>query len=200
MNGSKTLLRTMLLIVFLLGLTFSWVLFMHRTPVSTPAMLIESSPVISTSEGTPYGLPVRLTIPVINVNSAIEYVGLTSDGAMDIPKNRNDVAWFELGQRPGEIGSSVIAGHYGWKDGKASAFDNLHRLRPGDRLYIEDDQGVATSFVVREMRRYDSEAEASEVFGSHDGKSHLNLITCEGAWDKSTEEYSQRLVVFTDKE
>src|SRR3989344_2613905 len=33
-----------------------------------------------------------------------------------------------------------------------------------------------------------------------DGAAHLNLITCEGAWDKVSRTYSQRLVVFTDRE
>jgi len=143
---------------------------------------------------------VRLKIPGINIDSAVEYVGLAADGTMDIPKSQDNVAWFETGQRPGENGSSVIAGHYGSKNGKASIFDNLHKLRKGDKLYIEDDAGVVTSFVVRESRRYDPKANASDVFDSNDGKSHLNLITCEGVWDERTQQYSKRLVVFTDKE
>jgi len=125
-------------------------------------------------------------------------VGLTLDGAMDVPKGPDDVAWFSLGSRPGESGSSVIAGHYGWKNGKASAFDNLYKLRKGDTLYIEDDKVVITSFVVRESRRYDPEADASEVFGSNDGRARLNLVTCEGAWDKVSRTYSKRLVVFAE--
>ncbi|MFY9457633.1 MAG: class F sortase [Candidatus Spechtbacterales bacterium] len=147
------------------------------------------------------GLPARLKIPVINVDSAVEYVGIAPDGAMDVPKSQDDVAWFELGPLPGANGSAVIAGHYGWKNGKGSAFDNLYKLRKGDKIYIEDDKGVIISFfVVRESRRYDPKADASEVFGSNDGKPHLNLITCEGVWDKVSKTYSKRLVVFTDKE
>jgi LPXTG-site transpeptidase (sortase) family protein len=147
------------------------------------------------------GLPVRLRIPGINVDSVIEYVGLTSDGAMDVPKDPDDVAWYKLGQRPGEIGSAVIAGHYGtWKNGKGSVFDNLYKLRKGDKIYVEDNKGTNTAFVVRESRRYDPKADASDVFISDNGKAHLNLITCEGTWNKVSKSYSQRLVVFTDKE
>ena len=47
---------------------------------------------------------------------AVEDVGLTPGGAMDVPKGPSDVAWFDLGPRPGEVGSAVIAGHEGWKD------------------------------------------------------------------------------------
>jgi len=70
----------------------------------------------------------------------------------------------------------------------------------GDKVYTENNQGVTTSFVVREIKRYDPDADASSVFDSKDGKSHLNLITCEGVWDDEIESYSKRLVIFTDRE
>ncbi len=41
------------------------------------------------------GLPIRLKIPQISVDANIEYVGLTSLGAMDVPAGPVDVAWFE---------------------------------------------------------------------------------------------------------
>ena len=146
------------------------------------------------------GLPVRLKIPKIKVDSAFEYAGLTPQGAVEVPDNFANVVWFNLGPRPGEAGSSVITGHYGRKNGKASIFDNLYKLRKGDRIYIEDDQGVTISFIVRETRRYDQAAAAANVFSSGDGKAHLNLITCEGYWNKTSKGYPKRLVVFTERE
>lgn len=156
--------------------------------------------VVSKSALSPASRPVRIKIPSINVDSVVEYVGLTSDGTMDVPKERANVAWFNLGASPGENGNAVIAGHYGWENKKGSAFDNLYKLREGDKLYIENDKGETISFVVRESRRYEPKGDASDVFNSTDGKSHLNLITCEGVWDKSTQQYTKRLVVFTDRE
>ncbi|MFA6393910.1 MAG: class F sortase [Patescibacteria group bacterium] len=151
------------------------------------------------TEQTSPGLPVRLNIPKINIDTTIEQVGLTPDGAVDTPKSQNDAAWFNLGPRPGEKGSAVISGHYGWKDDNPSVFDKLYKLRKGDKLFIEDDKGEITSFVVRENRRYDPDAQARDVFASDDEKSHLNLVTCEGAWDEVSESYSSRLVIFTDR-
>lgn len=188
----------------LIGVAFFLVLlfyFLFKSEIQNGSSLFaEDSSVILKQEQVSFGLPLRLKIPKINVDVAIEYVGLTPNGAMDIPKSPDGVAWFELGQRPGENGSAVIAGHYGWKDGKVAAFDNLDQLRKGDKLYIEDDEGVIISFIVRESKKYDSNADASDVFNSNDEKSHLNLITCEGVWNKDSKSYSQRLVVFTDKE
>lgn len=147
------------------------------------------------------GFPIRLKIPKINVDAAIESIGLTPQGAMGTPKGGINVAWFNLGPRPGDNGSAVIAGHFGlWKNGKGSVFDNLYKLKKGDKLYIKDEKGTMITFVVRESRRYNPNADASDVFGSSDGKAHLNLVTCEGTWDKIRKTYSNRLIVFADKE
>ncbi|MDO8523142.1 MAG: class F sortase [bacterium] len=145
-------------------------------------------------------LPVRLKIPKINIDSALEYVGLAFDGTMDIPKGPDDAAWFNIGPRPGDIGSAVVSGHYGWKNEIPAVFDNLHKLQEGDKIYIEDEKGATITFVVRELRRYGAKEYASDVFNSNDGLPHLNLITCEGVWNKTEKSYSDRLVVFTDKE
>jgi LPXTG-site transpeptidase (sortase) family protein len=146
------------------------------------------------------GLPVRLKIPGINVDSAIESVGLTSDGAVGIPKDPNNAAWYNVGPRPGEIGSAVITGHVNWYFGATGVFADLHKVKPGDKITVLDDKGSIISFVVREIRNYDAAADAIDVFYTNDGKSHLNLITCEGVWNKIKRQYSERLVVFTDKE
>lgn len=142
----------------------------------------------------------RLKIPRIHVDASVEYVGLTPDGAMGVPTDPDTVAWFNLGPRPGETGSAVIDGHFGWKDGIPAVFDNVHKLHKGDMLSVEDKNGVTTTFVVRELRLYDQHENAVDVFSSSDGKAHLNLITCTGVWNKNQKSYSERLVVFTDKE
>lgn len=117
-----------------------------------------------------------------------------------MPKGPVNVAWFNLGPRPGGNGSAVIAGHYGWKNNIPAVFDNLHKLRKGDKIYIEDDKGSVISFVVREIRIYGKDGDASGVFYSSDGKAHLNLVTCTGIWNKAEKTRSDRLIVFTDKE
>jgi len=146
------------------------------------------------------GLPVRLKIPGINVDSAVEEVGLTPQGAVGVPKDPANAAWYDLGPRPGDNGSAVITGHVNWYYGATGVFANLHNMKPGDKIAVLDDKGTVISFVVRESRSYDAEADATDVFNSNDGKAHLNLITCEGVWNKYVRQYSKRLVVFADKE
>lgn len=147
-------------------------------------------------------LPKRLKIPKIGVDAALEYVGLTSGGAMGVPISPTNAAWFQEGPRPGDKGSAVIDGHFGfWEEsGVPTVFNNLFELRKGDKLLIEDEKGAVITFIVSELQIYDDSQNASEVFVSNDGKAHLNLITCEGIWNRTLQSFPRRLVVFSDKE
>ncbi|MFA7000053.1 MAG: class F sortase [Candidatus Paceibacterota bacterium] len=193
----KKLLKRKLLTVTIIGFVFfAWAIsyFVFQN-YRQDNLIAVASGIIDNSL-----LPVRLKIPAIKVDTAVEYVGLTLDGAMDAPKGPAEVAWYKLGTRPGEIGSAVIAGHSGWKNNKRAVFDNLNKLQKGDKIYIEDGRGVVITFVVREKRLYNPNADATDVFSSTDGRVHLNLITCEGIWDEVTKSHPSRIVVFTDKE
>lgn len=193
--------------LFLLILLVVVILIFNLIYYFAPKSFIKSSEkqtatqnIIEIKEPSAPGLPVRLKIPSMEIDVPLEYVGVTASGAMDIPKSTDKVGWFELGTRPGEIGTAVMAGHYGLYAGKPSVFDNLHNLVKGDKITIKDDKGSDIVFVVRETQSFDPQADATIVFSSDDEKSHLNLITCEGDWNKDDKSFSKRLVVFTDKE
>ena len=142
------------------------------------------------------GLPRQLIIPAINVDAKVIYVGLDSKGAVDTPKGPAEVAWYQLGPRPGQKGSAVITGHFGpWQTGAHSVFDNLHKLKNGDKIYVKDDQGVDLEFIVMESKIYQPTDSATEVFNKNDGI-YLNIITCSGEWLKNQKTYTERRVIF----
>lgn len=175
-------------------------LLIFLVPLSPVGVLGNSERAFHAKRESPSaGLPVRLKIPAIGIDAAVTHAGLTSEGMMSTPKDPESVVWLAVGTIPGEEGSAVMAGHFGFKDTPA-VFDTLHTLQPGDTLATEDADGMTTTFVVRAVRLYGQNEDTSDVFGSNDGKAHLNLITCEGAWDTLRESYSGRLVVFTDRE
>lgn len=183
-----------IVVIFTIGL--AWI---SQMPVSVAIIstVITGKPQIKSTTN----LPVRLKISKIDVDATIDYTGLTTDGAMDIKKDPTKTAWYSLGPRPGENGSAVIAGHYGWtNDGQGAVFNKLHTLKKGDEVATIDTLGIATNFIVRDIQKYNPDADASSIFTSNDGKSHLNLVTCDGVWDNANDTYSDRLVIFTDKE
>lgn len=179
--------------LFIVVLIFCLVLFIYFNK----DVYFQITPVSKVTDEIKINYPLRLRIPKIEVDAEIEYVGLTTTGEMDVPKNPANVAWFSLGSLPGKEGSAVIAGHFDDKNGQEAVFYNLKELSKGDKLFTHDIQGGVTTFVVREVRVYDSEALAPEVFISTDGR-HLNLITCTGNWSESKDRYMERLIVFTD--
>lgn len=147
--------------------------------------------------GAPQGLPVRLEIPSIGVDSFIEDAYITPEGAMEVPAGTVDVAWFALGPHPGQVGSAVIGGHFGIESGVPFVFYNLSKLKVGDNIYVVNDEGNTVTFVVNSTALFAANADATTVFTSSDGKAHLNLITCEGVWNEVAGEYPERTVVFT---
>ncbi len=124
---------------------------------------------------------------------------MANDGTVGVPEGPLQVAWFQLGPRPGQKGSAIITGHYGpWKSGASSVFDNLNKLKPGDKIYIKDDNGTTLTFAVTKTTIYDPSQSVPEVFNKNDG-AYLNLITCNGDWVANQKTYTKRLVVFTSE-
>ncbi len=164
-----------------------------------PAPTVEPSPppVIATPIPRPAaGLPVRLTIPRLKIDAAVEQIGLMPDRTMEVPKRFDTAGWYMLGRRPGELGNAVLAGHLDSKTGPA-IFWRLKELQPGDEVIVTGDDGQERRFLVRarETYRYD-QVPIKQIFGRSQ-EIGLNLITCAGAFDRRTQNYEQRLVVYT---
>ena len=147
----------------------------------------------------PVGLPVRLKIPAINVDAAVEQVGLTPDGAMDAPKDYANTAWYMLGPRPGEVGNAAIDGHVDSTTGTAVFWD-LPKLTPGDVIIVVGSDGVERRFRVTAVETYLRDAvPLARVFGPTTAV-RLNLITCDArsAFDRARGTYAGNVVVYTE--
>jgi LPXTG-site transpeptidase (sortase) family protein len=142
------------------------------------------------------GLPVRLRIPAIDVDAPIEHVGLKDNNEMDVPKIARDVAWFKYGPLPGQVGNAVINGHLDQATSKA-VFFKLRQLIVGDEMVVTYSNGDEYVFVVDEKSRYGVESSPMGLITGPTNERRMNLITCDGAWDRGAANYSQRLVIFT---
>ncbi|HEY8692287.1 MAG TPA: class F sortase [Chloroflexota bacterium] len=140
-------------------------------------------------------LPSKLLIPSIHVDAPVEHVGTTADGAMDVPHEPNDVAWFNLGYRPGERGSAVIAGHLDSATDRAVFWD-LRLLKQGDKVLLKAEDGSQLTFRVSGSEVYPyNQAPLQKIFGAAD-QPMLNLVTCNGVFDRGNKNYDKRLVVY----
>jgi hypothetical protein len=182
----------------------------HRSDVAA------ATPVIVTTPGVPaptyarrldagapvqarVGQPLRIQIPTIQVDAAVEKVGKTSDGEMDVPHDFNETAWYQPGPRPGEPGNAVIDGHVDSTTGKAVFWD-LHKLTRGDQIIVVGDDGTQHRFAVTGVEAYaHANVPLDRVFGAAPGI-HLNLITCDATstFDFVHRQYADNLVVYAD--
>jgi LPXTG-site transpeptidase (sortase) family protein len=139
-------------------------------------------------------LPSRLRIPSIGVDARVVGVGLLSNGSMDVPRNLWTTAWLSSGARPGQAGSSVIAGHRGV--GSPAVFSHLENVQPHDRIYVSDVGGAELVYEVTNVVSVDRSTKTHvDVFG-HTATSQLVVITCFGKYSNKTGTYDHRLAVF----
>ncbi len=160
-------------------------------PTETPM------PTATTASLAMVGKPVRLMIPRIGIDAAIEAVGDDAQGRMDIPDRVENVAWYTKRAKPGESGNAVISGHLDDYKLDPAVFYDLNQLVAGDEVIVVDENGTEWHFSVENVAVYgDKEVPLDIVFGQA-VIPKLNLITCKGTWDATAENYDQRLVVYT---
>ena len=95
---------------------------------------------------------------------------------------------------PGQDGPAVIAGHVDSKTGPA-VFYRLGELRCGDPVRVLRADGVWLDFQVTGSAQCPKAAFPTEaVFGPVPGRV-LRLVTCGGAFDRSSGHYLDNLVV-----
>lgn len=156
--------------------------------LNVPTSTTPAAPIVAT--------PKTLSIPAISVTANFESVAMDSQGRMDVPKLPADVGWYNLGAKPGEQGSAVVAGHLDDPSGAPAVFWDLSKLKEGNIINITDSNGKAYSFRVFKKASYPyNNFPLRQVFADTSGK-YLNLITCAGTWDKNAKIYSNREVVF----
>lgn len=145
-------------------------------------------------------LPKIIKIPKIGVEADIEQVGLDSQGRMDIPKDVDNTAWYNLGPKPGEKGSAVIDGHFDKVTGAPAVFYRVGELKNGDLIIVLDEKMKEFRFKVIDVKVYSFDSlPLKDIFARDDGR-YLNLITCGGSWDQINRNYSNRTVVYAKLE
>jgi Sortase domain len=143
-------------------------------------------------------LPVSVAIPAIGVDSRLLYLGLNSDGTIQVPSlqtSSDEAAWYKYSVTPGQVGASVIEGHVDSYQGPA-VFFRLGALQPGDVIDVTLADGVTAIFRVTGVREYlKSNFPAKTIYSANDYAA-LRLITCGGAFDYATGHYLSSTVVF----
>ncbi len=195
------IISSVLLIVMVFGALIAVNLIRGQVILASPTQTIH--PVLnalhisSSVTSPPVSSQYKLIVPKINLNIPVIPVGLTKSGAMDVPYQTNAAGLYKYGPLPGQKGSAVIDGHNEIKQVGEGVFGSLNKISVGDKIIFQN-KGVSLQFSVKSMVQYPvSQLPSNKVFNIKDGY-HLNLITCAGKWNRSTQSYPDRLVIYND--
>ncbi len=160
-----------------------------KMPIVDPTPVRLPAPKIRVVDPT----PVRLVIAAINVDATIEARGLDTNRNLATPSDFRDVAWYNLGPKPGDPGNAVMNGHVNWWTGDA-VFTHLSQLRTGDEVRVVRADGGVVVFTVTGEQIVDAKARVASLFASGTQPT-LTLITCSGVWNPLVQSDTQRLLV-----
>ena len=139
--------------------------------------------------------PVRVVIPKLGVDARLIRLGLDASGALEVPERFDEAGWWTGGARPGERGPAVIAGHVDSTRGPA-VFYALGKLRRGDRVIVRRRDGTRVRFTVRRRERVRKDHFPTRRVYGPTRRATLRLITCSGAFDRSSGHYLDNTVVY----
>ncbi|MPY47350.1 class F sortase [Streptomyces acidicola] len=169
-------------------------------PQTPPPVVAPATPRATASAADPAlprSVPERISIPQIGVNAPFTGLSIGASGQLNPPPadDTNLVGWFRDGASPGERGSSIVVGHVDTKTGPA-VFARLEELRSGSTVRITRADGIVASFKVDSVKSFSKADFPNKRVYADASSPELRLITCGGAYNKSTREYEENVVVF----
>ncbi|MFF0554698.1 class F sortase [Streptomyces sp. NPDC004266] len=168
-------------------------------PVPSAAQAFAAGPSVHTdaaADPLPPSVPVRLRIPETDVDAPMTRLGLTADGALDVPPaaDRNLAGWYADGTAPGARGTAIVAGHVDNADGPA-VFYTLGALRKGHRIEVVREDGRTAVFTVDAIEVYDNEHFPDRKVYAEADRAEIRVITCGGGFSKKNG-YQGNVVAF----
>lgn len=139
--------------------------------------------------------PERLVIPAAKVEAPFQVKGVNGRNEMENPDGKDAVAWYDFSARPGFGSNAVFSGHVDWYTGERGVFWYLRVLKEGDDVIVRLTDGTALTYRVTTAETVSaSNAPIGDIVGPTTTDA-LTLITCEGAFSRSTQDYDKRRVV-----
>jgi sortase (surface protein transpeptidase) len=139
--------------------------------------------------------PVRLTIPKIAVDTEVTSTGLGQSGAIQMPERYDITAWYTGSPTPGELGPAIIAGHVDSFKG-TGIFFRLRELQPGDTVSVSRVDGTTATFKITSLEQYPKNSFPTQKVYGNITYAGIRLITCGGAFDSQTYEYTDNIVAY----
>jgi LPXTG-site transpeptidase (sortase) family protein len=141
--------------------------------------------------------PFELIIPRIGVDATVNAFGLDSNLVPEVPRNGQEVAWYNWSSAPGTGSNAVLAGHVTWSG--PGVFYYLDQLGNGDQVLLRSGSGAELSYTVEENFLIDPNDSSALAVMAPTEDDTITMITCGGAYSPTGGpfggEYSDRRIV-----
>jgi hypothetical protein len=156
------------------------------------------SAAVSAGSQYPAFRPRTLRLPS-GARAPVRSSGVRSDGSLEIPDDPQVVGWWTGGALAGEpFGGTVIAGHVDSRRLGLGVLAEMRRVRTGQLVTLSDSRHrvtyriTATTSVPQARLAADTDVFAQNV------PHRLVLITCGGAFNRTTHHYTENIIVVAD--
>jgi Sortase domain len=160
-----------------------------------PGSAVPVRPAAPPAPGPKDPAPRALTVEGTTINMAVVQVGVSPDGAMEIPEPFNEAGWYRFGPAPGAAaGTAVVAAHVDTTSDSAP-FSQLKSLRPGTLVTVRRDGAPPVTFRVTGVELMAKDAFDGASIFRRDGPPQLKLVTCGGRWLDEQQDYGDNVIV-----
>lgn len=168
---------------------------MPAGPGELPAATTRPATPVAAEQGP---APVRLEVPALGVDTAVDPVGVEPDGQMTIPAEVDRVGWYRFGPAPGDAGSAVIAGHVDDREQGLGAMAPLREAEVGAEIVVTEAAGTAQRWQVVSRELIQKQVLPLDRLFARDGPPRLTLITCGGPFLPEFASYRDNVVVVAE--
>ena len=164
-------------------------------PNPVPASTIPVRPATPPAQAPAEPAPRFLTVEGTTINMPIVEVGVSPDGAMEIPEPFNEAGWYRFGPAPGAAaGTAVVAAHVDTTSDSAP-FSQLKSLAPGTLVTVQREGAQPLTFRVTGVELMAKDAFDGASIFRRDGPPELKLVTCGGRWLDEQQDYGDNVIV-----
>jgi LPXTG-site transpeptidase (sortase) family protein len=141
----------------------------------------------------------RLLIQSAKVDAPLQVKGLNARNEMENPDGKDNIAWYNFTSRPGFGSNAVFSGHVDWYTGEKGVFWHLRDVKEGDEVVLKLSDGMELKYkVVRNEVFKTNDTPVAEIVGDTP-QEVITLITCDGTFNKNTQDYSNRRIVRAER-
>jgi sortase (surface protein transpeptidase) len=196
-TGRVASVLTTIIVVLLAGVALVAVVTGDPEPVPAgPATMAAPAAAPSVALPLASSAPAGIEVPAIGVTrDSIMKLGFNADRSLQVPPDAATVGWFSRGAAPGTVGPAVFASHINYA-GKKGGFADIRKLTAGDGVVVHRADGTSVAFTVDRVERASKQAFPTAAVYGPTTRPEIRLITCGGAFDASTRNYEDNIIVF----